>query len=112
VSGTVPRRSVSVSWSAADGARVREIAAYLHCSPAGAQKLAVYALAYVTGGKVSPVTPVALPGPGAAVTFTTTWDPSEFAPLDVVRERFGLDSAGATRLAVYFLSYAFALHDH
>jgi hypothetical protein len=111
-SGTIPRRTVSVSWTAGENTRLQQLASYLQRTPAGVQKLAVYALAYLVGGASHPPTPVTLPAMGTAATYTTVWDQSELAVLDAVRIRYDVDSAGATRLAVYLLSYAFALRGH
>jgi hypothetical protein len=108
-SGTVPRRSVDASWNAVDAARVRQLAAELRLTPAGLQKAAVYALAFVIGGASGPPTKVALPSGHTVATFTTVWDPSEFTIIDSVRERYGVDSSDATRIAVIVLSFVYAL---
>ena len=112
LSGTVPPRAVPVTWSVADNARLLQIAAYLHESPTAAQKSAVYALAYVLGFGSRRPTPLTLPSAGTAASYTTVWEPSELAAIDSVRAQYTLDSGGATRVAVAFLSYVLALGGH
>ena len=52
------------------------------------------------------------PPAGTAASYTSVWEPSEVATLDSVRAHYALDSAGATRVAVAFLSYVLALGGH
>ena len=111
-SGAVAPRTVRATWSAADNARLLQIAAYLHQSPAATQKTAVAALAYVLGFGSQRTTPVTLPPAGTAASYATVWQPSELVTIDSLRGQYALDSAGATRVAVAFLSYVLALGGH
>ena len=112
VTGLVAARAVSVTWSAADNARLVQIAAYLHQSPAATQKTAVSALAYVLGFGSHRPTRLTLPPAGMAASYTTVWEPSQLAAIDSVRAQYTLDSGGATRVSVAFLSYVLALGGH
>jgi hypothetical protein len=111
-SGDVAPRTVRVFWSAADNARLLQVAAYLHQSPAATQQTAVSALAYVLGFGSHRVTPVTLPPARTEAGYTTVWQPSELGAIDTVRAQYTLDSGGATRVAVAFLSYVLALGGH
>ena len=113
LSGVISRRTVTVSWTPAESARLRQIAAYLHLSPAATQKAAVYGTAYLIGLGPSTPTPVTLPAMGTSASYTTVWAPSELAIIDSVRVKFALaGSVAATRLSVYLLSYLLALGGH
>ena len=112
LSGVVPRRSVTVSWTNAENKRLKQMAAYLHLTPAATQKRAVYVTAYLNALGPSAPTPIKLPPMGAAATYTTVWAPNELAILDSVRVKFALGSIGATRASVNVLSYTLALEGH
>ncbi len=107
--GWVSNRFVSVGWTPKENRRLRQIAAYLHQSPAQAQKTAVYATAYLIGSRPHAPTPLALPQMGGAATYKNEWEPTELAIIDAVRVRFRLSSVGATRASVYLFSYLLAL---
>ena len=87
VAGSILRRSVSVSWTAAENAWLRQISAYLHRSPAATQKAAVYSVAYLLGLAPRAATHANLPTAGSAATYTTVWNPPELTVLDTVRAR-------------------------
>jgi hypothetical protein len=112
LSGVVFPRSVTVSWTATEYVRLRQIAAYLHLTPSGAQKDAVYGAAYLLGLGSQQRTPVTLKQIRSGATYTTEWKPSEFSVIDSVRAKFAVGSVGATRLSVYLLSYLLALGGH
>jgi hypothetical protein len=112
LAGAIAPRSVTVSWTAAENRRLGQIAAYLHQSPASAQKTAVYTTAYLTALGNGARTPTHLPPMGSAASYTNTWAPTELGVIDAVRVKFALGSVGATRLSVYLLSYLLALNGH
>jgi hypothetical protein len=72
------------------GRRLLRIAAYLPPSPQSVPKTAVY----------------------GAADLTIQLAPSELGVIDSICATYTFDSAGATRLAVYLLSYLLALHGH
>ena len=112
LSGDVPRRNVTVSWTKAEDERLRQMAAYLHLTPAATQKKAVYTTAFVNALGPSTPTPVKLSPMGTAATYTTVWAPTELSILDSVRVKYALGSVGATRVSVNVLSYVLALAGH
>ncbi len=110
LSGNVPRRIVTVAWRGTAKDRLQRVAASLHVTPARAQKLAVYFVAYILGFGMRAAAPAALTrvaAPATAgATYTTVWAQSEFGVLDLVRMNFGPSSAEATQFAVgFFASY-------
>jgi hypothetical protein len=108
-SPTLPR-SVTVTWSATDAARIEQMANYFHESPAAVQKRAVYTFRFATAGaRAASLTPRAF---GDDATYRTIWTPSELDVIDAVAAQFRLSSVGATKVAVYFLSLALAASGH
>ena len=110
LSGNVPRRIVRVTWSGAAQDRLLRVAAALHTTPAHAQKVAVYFVAYILGLGMQVPDPAALSrahaAAAASATYTTVWAQSELSVLDLVRMNFGPSGAEATRFAVgFFASY-------
>jgi len=108
-SGKVPRRVVTVSWTAAENARLRRMAVYMHRTPAATQQAAVHIVWYLLGGATGRAAPVSLPPAGTAASYTNVWYQSDLSALDGLRAHFGVNSADATRIAVYVYSYLLAL---
>ncbi len=103
------RTVVRVSWTATENARLHHVAAYLHVSPAAAQKDAVDLLAYLLARGLKPPKSLTLPAKGNAATYTTVWAPSELGSLNAICRKFSLGAIDATRLSVYVVSYLLAL---
>lgn len=110
--GVPQQRIVSVSWSAPQDARVQQVATYLGVTPTALHKVAVYMMAFLIALIPSGMTPVGVDQTGTATTYAVTWSATEFEILDVVKAKFSLNDADATRLAVYLLHFLIGLAGH
>lgn len=114
VVGTSPpaARVVSVTWSAAEAARLEQVASWLGMRPAELQRESVWFVTFLVNlGSPAP-TPASVPTAGNAVTYTNTWDATDVGALDGVKAKFVLSDADATRFSVYFVEFLAALGGH
>ncbi len=105
-------RYVSVSWSDAESARIDQMSAFLGTTPAAVQKTSVYLISYLVSLGTQTPTPITLPAPGNAVTYTDTWTPKEFPVLDRVKHKYALDDSDATRFSTQLVNYLLAVGGH
>ena len=104
-----PNREVAVTWSAADDARLVEIAMHLGVTPEQVQKIAVYFLALLVSYLPPGQLPVTIQPSGTHTTRLNSWSAAETGVLDAVSTKFVLDDSTATRLSAHVLSFLFAL---
>lgn len=105
-------RTVSVSWSPTESARLNQMAPSLGTNGAGVQKTSVYVISYLVGLISTTPTPVTIAAPGSAVTYVDTWQSAEFSVLDRVKTKFVLNDADATRFSTYLVDFLLALGGH
>ncbi len=106
-------RTVSVSWSAAEAARLKTMGNALGpIGPAQVQKKSTYIVSYILGFASSTPTPVTMPPPGSAVTYTDVWTSDELPVLDRVKQKYALSDANAERFATKLIDYLLALGGH
>lgn len=109
---TVVRKTVAVSWSASDAARLQQVAAYLGVAPDIAQKTAVFVVGYLIGFAPPTQLPQNLPTVGTAVEVETDWAGGEIAVLESVTKKFDLNDSDAIRFSTLLVSYLLALGGH
>lgn len=105
--------SVAVPWTAAEDARLIEMAAHIGVSPEQMQHDAVGVLAYLVGliGDPNPA-PVSVTPRGSANTRVSLWSASDESVLASVRSKFVVDDVDAHRLAVGIVSFLLGLGGH
>ena len=114
IRGTAGMHDVTTTWSASEGQRARDLAAYLGYGDVGTlQKNSVYLLAFLLSFDPSaPLQPTTLPAPGGDAAYTTQWAPNEVGVIQSVAGHFALSEPDTQRLGVQFLSFLAGLGGH